>query len=190
MDDQLLDGKPDNEHEDVKIKLGRVRRFDTTRPFGRMAMFRQTLELFVRSWRSLLWWSSDRCEAKQKQCEFKAMRSNADPDKLHRSYAVLEAAKNVLENELHKDAAQLLEEHELWDHLMPPRGQTLENCMLAFEAISGAKCSVGASTGMQNRRCPVAIMRLLISQEEAGMLDRKKECLFSAWGGEVQGIRG
>lgn len=163
-----------HEDEERRVSILQVLRFLFTRPSGTYIVIRQALEIFVRIMRLLLWWSSAKFEKAQVMKEKKATHDEFAPRRLERTFPVLEAAKGVLDEKLHGTAQHLLEQEQMWCHIMPPRDQTVAMCNLAFELISGVECSAAHSVGMQNRRSPTRIFKLLVSVDEARALDALK----------------
>ena len=60
--------------------------------------------------------------------------------------------------------------------------KTLSNHSLTFEMIFSAECAFEASVGMQNKRCPVRILKALLNADEARKLDDLPDCFFSEFG--------
>lgn len=97
-----------------------------------------------------------------------------------RKYAVVEAAGGAIEQKCHTALAQLLQQAELWQHVLRMDAFTLRKQGLAFRLVSSAGCLVASSLDAQHCRFPFLLFSLLAGRDPQTILNIP-ECVFDAW---------
>ena len=159
----------------------RAYRFLAEDPLPYTLAFRVFLDLGMKLLKGISEMHGRAWEMRQCQIELRAIEAKEaglDPLSLHRrTYAMVEAAKNTLENDFNKKLGLLLGKADLWEMLIPHRAHTRKFLCLLFRMGSRSLCLTEARLSSRHRRDPIAFFRVLSSDDDAQLVADEKLCL-------------